>query len=367
LDPLAHTLVGATLAETGLKRVSPLATATLVLGANAPDIDIVAGLGGSDAALYWRRGHSHGLVAMLVLPLVLTGVMLLWDRFMRARRDPAAARARPWPLFWLALLSVLSHPALDWLNTYGVRLLMPFDATWFYGDTLFIIDPWLWLLTGAAVVLGRSQARASLAAFIVLGCALTALITVNDLVPPPARVAWVLGVAVIVALRRSQRALRSVSAIALGCVVGLLVYIVAMLAGSRIATAETRTWLARQGIEVRDVTPGLLPANPFVRELIGRTDDTYYFVERSWLTSPGFRFSDEPIAIGTRDEVVEAALGAPTVRGVRAWLRLPSFVVRELADGYEVTIRDVRYARGDSGLGSARVTLDRALRPRAAD
>ena len=35
---------------------------------------------------------------------------------------------------------MLGQPLLDWLNTYGVRFLMPFDGTWFYGDALFIID-----------------------------------------------------------------------------------------------------------------------------------------------------------------------------------------------------------------------------------
>ena len=55
----------------------------------------------------------------------------------------------------LSYLGVLTHVALDWLNTYGVRLLMPFDRRWFYGDTLFIIDPWLWLALGGGVWLAR--------------------------------------------------------------------------------------------------------------------------------------------------------------------------------------------------------------------
>jgi membrane-bound metal-dependent hydrolase YbcI (DUF457 family) len=33
----------------------------------------------------------------------------------------------------------LSHPALDFLNVYGVRWLMPFDATWFFGDVLYAL------------------------------------------------------------------------------------------------------------------------------------------------------------------------------------------------------------------------------------
>ncbi len=51
----------------------------------------------------------------------------------------------PRELLFLSYVAVISHPFLDTLNTYGVRWLMPFSAEWFYGDTLFIIDPWVWL------------------------------------------------------------------------------------------------------------------------------------------------------------------------------------------------------------------------------
>ena len=42
MDPIAHTLVGASLAETRLKHLTPLAAVPLILGANAPDIDAIA-------------------------------------------------------------------------------------------------------------------------------------------------------------------------------------------------------------------------------------------------------------------------------------------------------------------------------------
>ncbi len=39
MDNLTHSLVGLALAESGLRRRTALATATLVIGANVPDID----------------------------------------------------------------------------------------------------------------------------------------------------------------------------------------------------------------------------------------------------------------------------------------------------------------------------------------
>jgi len=53
-------------------------------------------------------------------------------------------------LFLLSFIACLTHPAMDWLNVYGIRLLEPFSHRWFYGDTLFIIDIWLWLGLGFA-------------------------------------------------------------------------------------------------------------------------------------------------------------------------------------------------------------------------
>ena len=35
---------------------------------------------------------------------------------------------------------------MDLLNSYGVRLLMPFSDRWFYGDALYIVDPFLYVV-----------------------------------------------------------------------------------------------------------------------------------------------------------------------------------------------------------------------------
>lgn len=364
MDPVAHTLVGATLAETGLRRTTPLATAALVLGANAPDIDILAAFGGPDAALYFRRGHTHGVLAMVLLPIVLTGSLMAWDRLVRRRQRPDAEPARAGALLGLGFLSVLTHPALDWLNTYGVRLLMPFDGAWFYGDALFIIDPWLWLLTAAAVVLARNRGRLSAAAFIVLGCAATALVTLTGMVPVGARIAWGVGIAAIAGLRMSSWAARRVPHLARACTIALLLYIGAMVSASQVARVQAMAWLGAQGIAVDQAAAGPTPADPLTWTVIAREADTYHFVARSWLAQPGLRFSREPLAVGPRNAVTRAALAAPQVRGLRTWLRFPSIEVQQSEHGYVVTIRDVRYARAaGGGLGTAVVRLDRSLRP----
>lgn len=147
MDNLTHSLVGAALGQTGLKRLSGLGMPTLIIAANIPDIDAACSVYGS-AALAMRRGLTHGPVAMALLPLLLTGAMIAFDRWQahRGTRPVERLPVRFAPLLLLAVIGTLSHPAFDWLNSYGIRLLEPFSHRWFYGDALFIIDVWIWAL-----------------------------------------------------------------------------------------------------------------------------------------------------------------------------------------------------------------------------
>lgn len=161
MDNLTHSLVGAVLGQAGLKRLSGLGLPTLIIAANIPDIDAGCTVYGIES-LAMRRGITHGPIAMLVLPVLLTGAMVAWDRWQAKRGTRPADRleVKPLALFLLALIGTLSHPAFDWLNNYGIRLLEPFSHQWFYGDSIFIIDLWMWLGLGSAVWLSRKREKA---------------------------------------------------------------------------------------------------------------------------------------------------------------------------------------------------------------
>jgi inner membrane protein len=153
MDNLTHSLVGALIGQAGLKRKTGLAMPALIIGANLPDIDAACllWLDGVEH-LAFRRGITHGPPALVLLPLLLAGALWGFDRW-QARRGTRPEGRLPvrfgW-LFGLSFLACLTHPALDWLNVYGIRLLEPFSSRWFYGDTLFIVDVWLWALMGFA-------------------------------------------------------------------------------------------------------------------------------------------------------------------------------------------------------------------------
>src|SRR5262245_27253904 len=105
MDPIAHTFLGGTLAATGLRRATPLATAALLIGANVADVDVLTSFAGNYASLAMRRGWTHGVLALAVWPFVVTGLLLGWDRW-RWRRKPDRAPARAGPLLGLATLAV---------------------------------------------------------------------------------------------------------------------------------------------------------------------------------------------------------------------------------------------------------------------
>ena len=147
MDNLTHSLVGALLGQTGLKQKTGLAMPALVIGANLPDVDAACffWLEGTEH-LGFRRGITHGPPAWVILPLILAALLWGFDRW-QTRRGKRPDERLPVDFKWLYLLGFIgciSHPALDWLNVYGIRLLEPFSSQWFYGDTLFIIDVWLW-------------------------------------------------------------------------------------------------------------------------------------------------------------------------------------------------------------------------------
>lgn len=162
MDNLTHSLVGALIGQAGLKRKTGLAMPALIVGANLPDVDAACFLWLDGVEhLAFRRGITHGPIAWVLLPLLLAGGLWWWDRW-QTRRGTRPDKRLPVHFSWLyalALIGCLTHPALDWLNVYGIRLLEPFSSRWFYGDTLFIIDVWLWALLGVSTWLSLRREK----------------------------------------------------------------------------------------------------------------------------------------------------------------------------------------------------------------
>ena len=300
MDNVCHTLVGAALAETGLKRRTTLGAATLMIGANFPDIDVLAVP--FDHGVDFRRGWTHGVLALVVLPFVLAAVMLAWDRWVAAPRAVREGierprRAVPRELLILSAISIVTHPLLDWMNEYGMRWLMPFSGRWFYGDSMFIVDPWLWVALGLGVALARRAGAR------------------------PARVALAVSAAYVVTMLTLAAASRHVArrelaAQRLGASTPLMV-------SASFANPLRRRVLFEDGGRYHS---GTLALGPTSRLVIGRVIETN----------------------ASARAAIEAA-ATPEGRRFLVWSRFPFYVIEARTEGVVVRIADARYSLGRRG------------------
>lgn len=298
MDNLTHTLVGAALSQAGLKRRTALASATLMIGANFPDIDVIAvPLGDS---LTWRRGATHGFLALAILPFVLAWLMQWYDRGVRLRRNPAAAPADFRQLLLLSAISISTHPTLDFMNTYGMRWLMPFVNKWFYADGLFIIDLWLWIVLLVGVIWAR---RANWGR--------------------PARTA--------------------------------LVFVVAYMVVNLGITEFGRREVGARYPGTRYIV-GPQPIRSWRRDVVVDDGSSYRF--GTWAPVRGLEIGSDSLPKGDKDPAVAVARRDPRVQGFVRWARLPFYRVDRDANGTLVRMGDARYTGvAGGGWASAQVRL----------
>jgi inner membrane protein len=174
MDNISHSLIGLGVGELVQRSLAPeadpgrqrtrrrLLLLACWLASNFPDLDLFLAplLAAPLGYLLHHRGHTHTILFAIPQALLLfAAIWLLWPgarallrESASARRGMAAALA-----FGLGL-----HLGLDYLNSYGLHPFYPFDARWFYGDMLFIVEPVFWVAFGVplALALRRRAARA---------------------------------------------------------------------------------------------------------------------------------------------------------------------------------------------------------------
>ena len=286
----------------GLAKRTPLGMSTLVIANNLPDIDV--GVFATDTlAMAFRRGWTHGVLAQLTLPIALTGAMLVYDRYYRSK-TAAGERAQAGQILLLSFLGVWLHVFMDFTNSYGVRLLMPFSDRWFYGDALYIVDPWLYLSLGFGWWLASKH-------------------------PRPAR----MGVAVAAA------------------------YVAVMLLSNVIARREVADGLARAGRAGTRFMVTPIVANPFRREVVIDVGDRYEKAILWFDPRPHFRPTGFGIAKGIDQPGARQALESPRARAYLRWSRFP---FSQVDPAGTVWLNDYRYANAGHYGWSAMKLADRS-------
>ncbi len=144
------------MARSGFNRKTALATVTMVLAAEAADIDVVWSFKSSIAGLQHHRGITHSFVGVPFVAVAVLGFVYLLHRFRLFKRKSGADPKLPvrWGyLYFCAVLAALSHLLLDYSTAYGIRLFEPFDFRWYSWDIVFIIEPLILIVLVAGLVL----------------------------------------------------------------------------------------------------------------------------------------------------------------------------------------------------------------------
>ncbi|MBO9498561.1 MAG: metal-dependent hydrolase [Novosphingobium sp.] len=314
MDNLTHSLVGWTLGQAGLKTRSRKGLAALILGANAPDIDVFLGWV-PWAPLATHRGFTHSFFGgVLLLPPMLAGLLWLLDRW-QLKRGASFASGLPMHFGWLLTLSYigcLTHPLLDWQTSYAIQLFSPFSNRWYHNDALFIVDPWLLLALGWGIWLSRRWEREG-------------------------RARW-------------ARPALAASAAA-------LLYI---CANGALSAQVRHAPIAPEG----DARPDAMVISPppvlfWQRSVTWRQDHLIHFDEYApgagWIWNPDYR---PPVPDGMTDPLARRALHTPEMASFARWSILPMARVTRERCRVLVAFQDARFGRrpGEGRLGRS-VTL----------
>lgn len=170
MDTATHFVMGFGLA--GLAHLDPsvaavpgLAEAVLlgtVIGSQAPDLDGFTRVRGSAAYIRNHRGISHSIPAIFIWTLLIFGV-IQW----------LYPQTQWLHLLGWTFLAVVLHVFVDLFNSYGTKGLFPFYKRWIALDTMFIFDPFIFMmhLLGLGLwMAGSDPGKTFMIIYLVIAC-----------------------------------------------------------------------------------------------------------------------------------------------------------------------------------------------------
>ncbi len=304
MEPVTHGLTSVALSRAGLQKASPWATGILVVAGYAPDWDWLALLGGPPMLFEYRRALGHSIAGGVALAFAVATLFWLLGR----RR--AAGPVRFLPALALSTAGVASHILLDLPNRFGIKLAWPWRDRIFSWNILESVDPW---------PLG----------FLLLGLLLPALFRM---------------VSEEIGAKAKPTGSRNGALFA-------LVMIVLYFGGRAILHHRAEEMLkARiyQGAAPLSVEAYPSPFTPFVWRGIVETENTVEEFDVPLLPGAYFDVSRGVTHFKPDDSpALEAARKTVTVQRFLRFARFPIARVMRLREGYEVTLRDVRFS-GDA-------------------
>jgi inner membrane protein len=367
MENLTHSLVGVTAAKAGLDRLSPYATIVCLASANAADADFVTLFFGDRwTLLQHHRGITHSIVGTIAIGALVPILAVFIERIV-ATVTRHNARIQFRGLLIASMIAAATHPLMDWTNNYGVRPLLPWTGRWFYGDLVFIVDPYLWLVLAGGMFLMTSTSKVRTVAWAVFAAMVMTVLIVasrNRDSTPAVKAAlafWVVGVVMLATFRFlgfQKRLGRAIAVMALLFVVSYWSVLALMhhSAYQRALTAANQV-AASRGERFVKVAAMPTAATPFTWQCVAETDRAMYrFVvngddSSSWhrlekLTGPPAQL----LSLAERDRRAQILLG---------FSRFP--IARVDSDNCVgqtlVQFADLRYTEPGSGRGNFSVNI----------
>jgi inner membrane protein len=310
MEPVTHALTSIALGRAGLNKVTRMATPMLLVSGLVADVDWVSRLGGASAFLHDHRTTTHSLLGTVVLSVAVTLVFVF-----AGRKYPQFATGAL-PALLVCTVGAGVHLLLDLLNGYGVKLMWPFSAKWYGWDLADSVDAWIIF-------------------FLLAGLLLPELfrLVLEEIGSKPKR-------------RGRQR----------GAIVGLL--LVALFVAGR-AVAHQRALALLGSHEYGSQAPLAVaafprPSNPLVWSGVVETDNAVANVDVP--LSPGSVFNPRAAAVHFKPEetlALKNAVNSATAIEFLGYARFPLAHVEPEGDGYQVRLRDMRFAselRGRRGI-----------------
>jgi len=368
MDNLTHSLVGLTTAKAGLERLSPYATVVCLASANAADADFVSLFFGDRwTLLQHHRGITHSIVGTIAIGLLIPILSFAIERIIASLTNHKT-RIRFGGLLVASLIAAATHPVMDWTNNYGVRPLLPWSSRWFYGDLVFIVDPYLWLVLGGAMFLLTSTSKSKTVAWATLATLVTALMVLASRNPdagPAVKTAviiWIAGIAVLASLRAMNWQDKFGRAAAVAALLFALGYWGALAWMHHNAYTETLA-IANQLAASRGerlIKAAAMPtlATPFTWQCVAETDRAMYrfAISRGDDTSPPHRYEK---LTGQEAQMVSQAEGDRRAQVLLGFARFPiERVASESCVGQTlVQFADLRYTEPGAPRGNFSVNI----------
>ncbi|MCS6883949.1 MAG: metal-dependent hydrolase [Acidobacteriota bacterium] len=261
MDNLTHSLFSSFLYRAYFESRMRTNLSLWIVGANLPDIDIVSLFWSRSAYLEHHRGITHSVVGILLEAPILALAFYLWSR---RQKKPLSYTY----LLFSSLITLATHPLLDWLNDYGIRPWLPFDNRWYYGDLLFVVDPLIWLLLGAGLYLTSKNSFRTKLFYGFIGTLIWLLVLSAPQPTGLFKLIWTALFLVVVITKRPQPS--TTYTVVTGLLLCYLLLLAAMQQKALLLAASTMPSQARFS-----VSPTV--ANPFEWRVYAQDSDWFYY------------------------------------------------------------------------------------------